>query len=61
MEAQELLKEYNNLFKLFLLSQSHIQEFKIYFKMKRIERKLKKLKKKVIFNYTDTCFKIKED
>ena len=35
---EELLKEYNNLFKLFLLANSRIQEFKIYLKMKKTKK-----------------------
>lgn len=61
MEAQELLKEYNNLFKLFLLAGSRIQEFKIYLKMRKIEKKLKKINKKLFFNENKNCFEFKED
>lgn len=59
MNELELLEQYNQLFNDFLDAKTFTHEFKIYLKMKKINKNLKKLKKKTIYDPENKNFKFK--
>ena len=59
MNELELLEQYNQLFNDFLDAKTFTHEIKIYLKMKKINKNLKKLKKKTIYDSENKNFKFK--